>query len=96
MIRQANYTIETTQGTIHLTITPENAPMPNGDFYLTGTYELADGVVGMGKIVFDENMEEWTYDGIDALTYEEAAEVADFIKNYKDPAGADPDLLQSL
>jgi len=40
---------------------------------------------GMGDITFDEDMNEWTYDGIGELTYDEAAEVASFIKNYKDP-----------
>ncbi|MDB4920391.1 MAG: hypothetical protein JWQ54_2374 [Mucilaginibacter sp.] len=32
---------------------------------------------------------------MDELNLEEAAEIAEFIKNYKDPAEADPDLLQS-
>ena len=38
-------------------------------------------------------MNEWDYDGMDELTYDEAKEVAQFIKNYKDPEGADPNLL---
>jgi hypothetical protein len=38
-------------------------------------------------------MNEWEYDSIGDLTYDEAEEIADFIKNYKDPEGADPALL---
>ncbi|MDB4904653.1 MAG: hypothetical protein JWQ63_3934, partial [Mucilaginibacter sp.] len=48
---------------------------------------------GMGEIIFDEDMNEWEYNGIDALTYDEAAEIVEFIKNYKDPEGADPNVL---
>lgn len=94
MINQTSYALNATNGLIHLTITPINSLLANGDFYATGVYKLTDGVVGMGEIVFDENMEEWTYNGMDELTWEEAAEVADFIKKYKDPTGADPELLQ--
>jgi hypothetical protein len=95
MINQTTYTINTTEGEIPLTIIPVNSVLPNGDFYATGVYKLTDGAVGMGEIVFDENMDEWTYNGMDELNWEEAAEVAVFIKDYKDPVGADPDLLQS-
>jgi len=93
MINQAFYDFETSNGLVHLTITPINQLLSDGDYYSTGVYKLADGVVGMGDIIFDENMDTWKYNGLDELTYDEAAEVADFIKNYKDPAGADPDLL---
>ncbi|ASU33986.1 hypothetical protein [Mucilaginibacter xinganensis] len=95
MINQTIYIINTTKGELHLTITPIISKLPTGDFYETGVYKLTDGVTGMGEIAFDENRNEWTYDGIDELNWEEAAEVAAFIKNYKDPAGADPDALQS-
>jgi len=94
MINQAFYDFETTNGPVHLTITPINQLLADGDYYATGIFKLTDGVVGMGDITFDENMDEWEYNGIGALTYDEAARVAEFIKNYKDPAGADPDLLQ--
>jgi hypothetical protein len=93
MINQVSYDIETIDGLVHLTITPVNQPLPGGDFYATGVYKLTDGTVGMGSIVFDEDMNEWEYDSIGDLTYKEAAEIADFIKNYKDPEGADPTLL---
>ena len=39
----------------------------------------------MGDVTFDEDMNEWAYDGIGDLTYEEAAEVAKFIKTTKTP-----------
>lgn len=94
MINQVGYDINTQDGPVHLTIIPVNELLPGDVYYSTGVYKLSDGVVGMGDISFNEDMSEWTYDGIGELTYEEAAEVAEFIKNYKDPAGADPDLLQ--
>lgn len=93
MITQTTYTINTIGGPVQLTISPINNQLDNGDFYRTGVYRLTSGVVGMGEITFDENMEEWSYDGMDELTWEEAAEVANFIKTYKDPVGADPNEL---
>ncbi len=93
MVNQVSYDIDTTEGPVHLTITPVNEPVPGGNYFATGVYKLSDGPVGMGNITFDENMEEWEYDGIGELTYGEAAEIANFIKNYKDPEGADPSLL---
>jgi len=93
MISQTTYTVATLDGPIQLTITPVNALLDNGDFYPTGVHRLTSGTVGMGEIVFDENMEDWTYNGMDELTWEEAADVARFIKDYVDPAGADPDML---
>ena len=94
MISQVGYDIETVDGFVHVTITPVNQPLPGGNFYATGVYKLHNGVVGMGEIVFEDDMQDWEYNGIDAFTYEEAAEIADFIRNYKDPVGADPNLLQ--
>jgi len=94
MINQVAYDINTLDGPVHLTITPVNQILPGNIYYSTGIYKLSAGVVGMGDITFSEDMNEWTYDGIGDLTYEEAAQVAAYIKNYKDPAGADPDLLQ--
>ena len=94
MINQVGYNINTLDGAVHLTITPIIEALPGGNYYETGVYKLTDGNVGMGSITFDDEMADWTYDGIGELTYEEAALVADFIKNYKDPADADPGLLQ--
>jgi hypothetical protein len=95
MINQTGYNLNTMDGPVHLTITPIIQSLPNGDFYMTGIYKLSNGTVGMGNITFaDEEMSDWTYDGIGELTYSEAGQVADFIKNYKDPAGANPEELQ--
>ena len=94
MINQVGYDIITLDGPVHLTITPIIQTLPGGDFYDTGVYKLTNGTVGMGDITFNEDMSEWEYNGIGELTYEESAEVAEFIQNYKDPAGADPSLLQ--
>jgi hypothetical protein len=94
MINQVGYNINTSEGPVHLTITPIIEALPGGTYYETGVYKLTDGSVGMGSIIFEDGMDDWTYDGIGELTYEEAEQVADFIKNYKDPASADPDLLQ--
>ncbi len=94
MINKVSYNIDTTDGWRHLTITPVNTHLPTGDYFSTGVYKLSEGVVGMGDITFDDDMIEWDYDGIGELTYEEAEEVAEFIKNYKDPEGADPNLLR--
>ena len=93
MINQTGYKINTTSGLIHLTITPIIESLPDGLYYETGVYRLNNGSVGMGNITFDEDMNNWTYDGIGELTYEEAAKVAGFIKNYKAPEGADPSQL---
>lgn len=94
MIHHESYNLETTQGPVHITITPINQSLHNGDFYSTGIYKLRDGVVGMGEITFDNDMTEWTYDVTDGLTYDEVAEIAEYIKCYKNPADADPNLLQ--
>jgi hypothetical protein len=94
MINQTGFNLNTADGPVHLTITPIIQSLPNGDFYMTGIYRLSSGTVGMGSISFSEDMSEWTYDGIGELTYNEAERVADFIKNYKDPSDANPELLQ--
>jgi len=94
MISQVTYDIVTVEGPIHLTITPVNQLLEDGNYFATGVYKLSDGTVGMGDITFDADMDEWDYNGLDELTYDEAEEIAQFIKKYKDPAGADPNLLQ--
>lgn len=94
MINQVSYNIDTVDGPVHITITPVNNLLPNGDYFSTGVYKLSSGVVGMGDIVFDEDMDEWEYNGMDEFTYDEAEEIAEFIKNYEDPKGADPGLLR--
>jgi len=94
MISQVTYEIVTVDGPIHLTITPVNQLLDDGNYFATGVYKLSDGTVGMGDITFDADMDEWDYNGLDELTYDEAEEIAQFIKKYKDPEGADPNILQ--
>ena len=93
MIKQVSYDVITAEGPLHITITPVNEPIPGGNYFATGIFRLSAGVVGLGDIAFDENMVEWDYDGLGDLRYNEAEEIADFIRNYKDPEGADPALL---
>jgi hypothetical protein len=94
MINQVTYDIVTADGPVHLTITPVNEPLADGNYFSTGVYKLSNGTVGMGDINFDADMDEWDYNGMDEFTYDEAEEIAQFIKKYKDPEGADPNLLQ--
>ena len=94
MINQVSFDLMTANGPRHITITPINEPVRGGDFFSTGIYKLSAGVVGIGDIIFDLEMKKWVYNGIGELSYEQAAKVADFIKHYKDPPWADPNLLQ--
>jgi hypothetical protein len=52
--------------------------------YATGVFKLSEGNVSLGEIVFDNNMNQWEYTGMGDLTHEEAEEIANYIKNYKD------------
>jgi hypothetical protein len=65
-----------------ITITPVNQNIPGGDLYVTGVFRLTEGEVGMGDIVFDDNMNQWEYTGMGDLNHEEAAEIAQFIKDH--------------
>lgn len=94
MINKTSYDIVTVDGKIHVTITPVIERLPGRNFYQTGIYILNNGVAGMGTITFSDEMKTWKYEGLDAFTYKEAAEIAEFIKEYKDPEGAHPSLLQ--
>jgi hypothetical protein len=65
-------------------ITPVIQRISGGNLYATGVFKLKEGSVGMGEIVFDDDMRQWEYTGIGELTHEEAGMIADFIKNYKE------------
>ncbi len=93
MVNRVSYEMNTAAGHLSITITPENTPVPGGDYYATGVYKLSQNGIGIGTIIFDLDMKHWKYDGLDELTYHEAERIADFIRNYKDPAGLDPSLL---
>jgi hypothetical protein len=63
-----------------ITITPVNQNIPGGDVYVTGVFRLTEGAVGMGDIVFDDDMKQWEYTGLGDLNHDEAAEIAAFIQ----------------
>jgi hypothetical protein len=85
MISPVNYNITLEDGEHHIIITPVNQNLPGGNLYSTGVFRLSEGVVGMGEIVFDDDMREWEYTGMGDLTHDEAEDIANFIRNYKDP-----------
>lgn len=61
-------------------ITPVNQNIPGGDIYVTGVFRLTEGEIGMGDIVFDDDMRQWEYTGMGDLNHEQAAEIAAFIQ----------------
>jgi hypothetical protein len=75
-----NYTIYKDNEEHTITITPVNQNIPGGDIYITGVFRLTEGEVGMGDIVFDDNMNQWEYTGMGDLTHQDAAEIAGFIQ----------------
>ena len=84
MINEANYILETEEEDRSITIRPYNQPVQGGNLYATGVFRLSEGEVGLGDIVFDNDMKQWEYTGMGDLTHEEATEIAEYIKNYKD------------
>jgi hypothetical protein len=80
MTEQTNYTIYKDEEEHSITITPLNETLPNGDIYLTGVFKLTEGEVGLGDIVFDDNMKQWEYTGMGYLNHVDAAEIAGFIQ----------------
>ena len=75
-----NYTIFKDGEEHTITITPVNQNIPGGDLYVTGVFRLSEGEVGMGDIVFDDNMKQWEYTGMGDLNHTDAAEIAGFIQ----------------
>lgn len=84
MTNQVSYNLDTEDGVRHITITPVNQVIPGGNLYSTGVYKLTEGDVGMGEIIFDDEKNDWNYNGIGDLTYDEAATLANFILKYED------------
>ena len=85
MTNIATYMLELEDGTHNITIKPVNQTIPGGNLYSTGIFKLNEGNVGMGDIVFDDDMNQWEYTGLGALTHENASEIAEFIRNYREP-----------
>ena len=92
MIKSAEYNLYTPDGDRAITIKPINQTIPGGNMYSTGVFQLSEGVVGLGDIVFDDNMNEWEYSGMGDLTHPQAEEIALFIKNYREPNPEDRNL----
>jgi hypothetical protein len=80
MTEPINYTIYKDNEEHIITITPVNQNISGGDVYITGVFRLTEGEVGMGDIVFDDNMKQWEYTGMGDLTHKDAAEIAEFIQ----------------
>lgn len=80
MTKPISYTIYKDNEEHTITITPVNQNIPGGDIYITGVFRLTEGSVGMGDIVFDDNMKQWEYTGMGDLTHKDAAEIAEFIQ----------------
>lgn len=80
MTEQINYIIYKDDEEHNITITPLNETLPTGDIYLTGVFKLTEGKVGLGDIVFDDNLKEWEYTGMGFLNHADAAEIAGFIQ----------------
>ena len=94
MINEVTYTIKTHAGPRHILIVPLHEKVPGCGYCPTGEFKLSCSGDHMGVITFDEEMSNWEYDAFDELNLKEATEIADFIKNYKDPESADADLIE--
>jgi hypothetical protein len=68
-----------------LTITPVVETLHGSDTPVKGVFKLSEGHIAMGEIIFDDNMNQWEYTGMGDITHTEAAEIANFIRTYKDP-----------
>lgn len=79
MVNTISYTLYRNDEERHIIIVPVNKSS-NGK-YATGVFNLREGSVNLGNIVFDDHMNQWEYTGMGDLTHEEAAEIAVFIKN---------------
>lgn len=85
MIRPTEYNLYRGGEEREITIKPLIRTIPGGNMYATGVFQLHEAEVGLGDIVFDDNMNEWEYSGMGDLTHPEAEEIANFIKNYHEP-----------
>ncbi|WP_183557007.1 hypothetical protein [Mucilaginibacter sp. SP1R1] len=81
MIKPAEYNLYTAYGERCITIKPVNQTISGGALYVTGVFKLKEGEVGLGDIVFDDNMREWEYTGFGDLTHVQAAEIARYIQD---------------
>ncbi|MES2810761.1 MAG: hypothetical protein V4619_19150 [Bacteroidota bacterium] len=81
MTEPINYTIFKDGEEHSITITPLTQRVAGNNLYVTGVFKLTEGEVGMGDIVFDDEMKEWEYTGVGGyLNHTDAAEIAGFIQ----------------
>lgn len=83
--KPVSYTITIEDVEHNITITPVVQTIPDGNLHATGVYKLTEGHIGMGDIVFDDDMNQWEYTGMGDLTHKEAGRIADYIRDYKAP-----------
>jgi len=89
MTKPVDYTLYTADGDRYITINPVTQPATGGHIQPTGVFGLNEGMVDLGDIVFDDNMNQWEYSGMGDLTHLQAEEIASFIKNYHEPNAED-------
>jgi hypothetical protein len=87
MTQPVEYILYTADGDRNITINPVTNPIPGGNRQATGVFGLSEGLVDLGDIVFDDNMNQWEYSGMGDLTHPQAEEIASFIKSYHEPDG---------
>jgi len=84
MINPTHYSIDLDGEKHVITITPVTHPIPGTNENIKGVFNLSEGAVDMGDIVFDDNMDQWEYTGLGHITHPEAAQIAGFIRSFKD------------
>lgn len=85
MTEETYFILETEDADRTITIRPVNQIIPGGDRYSTGVYNLFEGTVGLGAIIFeDDELVNWRYDGWAELNEDEVEMIANFIRDYED------------
>jgi len=84
MIKPTHYSIDLDDEKHLITITPVTQILPGSKVSVTGVFKLSEGATDMGEIVFDDNMNQWEYTGLGHITHVEAAQIAEFIRGFKD------------
>jgi len=80
MTNQVVYKLQTENGIVQVSISPVIETIAENVYYSTGIYNLREGDVGLGEIVFDNDGRDWVYNGMDELSYEQAEELAQYIR----------------
>ncbi|RYE14157.1 MAG: hypothetical protein EOP51_28610 [Sphingobacteriales bacterium] len=83
MTESVIYHLETEDGVRSIKIKPINEVLPNGDHYATGIFDLSEGDVGLGQVIFDILTDEWEYNGVGELTQDQLFEIVSYIHKHK-------------